>query len=120
MTRRGTSPPCGERMARGQPELHLLYRMIANASAAFDREELRKRLYAMATPPPDVLRGISIPVLFITGGEDTTYPPFLSDALAPLMPNARVEQVPDSEHSVYFQRATVFNGLVDNFLSKVG
>jgi len=120
MTRRGISPPCGERMAREQPELHLLYRMIANASAAFDREELRKRLYAMATRPPDVLRGISIPVLFITGGEDTTYPHFLSDALAPLMPNARVEQVPDSGHSVYFQRATVFNGLVDNFLSKVG
>src|SRR6516225_2937393 len=75
---------------------------------------------ANTTRPPDVLRGISIPVLFITGGEDTTYPPFLSDALAPLMPNARVEQVPDSGHSVYFQRATVFNGLLDNFLSKVG
>ena len=98
----------------------LLYRMIANASAAFDREELRKRLYAMATRPPDVLRGISIPTLFVTGGEDTTYPPFLSDALAPLMPNARVEQVPHSGHSVYFQRATAFNGLADNFLSKVG
>ena len=120
MARRGISPPAGERMAREQPELHLLYRMIANASAAFDREELRKRLYAMATRPPDVLRGVSIPTLFVTGGEDTTYPPFLSDALAPLMPNARVEQVPDSGHSVYFQRATAFNGLVDNFLLKVG
>jgi len=53
-----------------------------------------------------VLRGISIPTLFVTGSEDTTYAPFLSDALAPLMPNARVEQVPDSGHSVYFQRAT--------------
>ena len=107
-------------MARGQPELHLLYRMIANASAAFDREELRKRLYAMATRPPDVLHSISIATLFITGGEDIRYPPFLSDALAPLMPSARVEHVPDSGHSVYFQRAGVFNRLVETFLSKVG
>ena len=107
-------------MAREQPELHLLYRMIANASAAFDREELRKHLTAMATRPPDVLRSVSIATLFITGGEDTTYPPFLSDALAPLMPSARVEQVPDSGHSVYFQRAGAFNRLVENFLSKDG
>src|SRR5262249_16984637 len=84
MPRRGISPPAGERMAREQPELHFLYRVIANASAAFDREELRKHLYAMATRPPDVLRSVAIATLFITGGEDTTYPPFLSDALAPL------------------------------------
>jgi pimeloyl-ACP methyl ester carboxylesterase len=74
----------------------------------------------MATRAPDVLRSISIPTLFVTGGEDTTYPPFLSDALAPLMSNAKVEQVPDSGHSVYFQRAEVFNRLVEDFLSKVG
>ena len=120
MTRRGISPPAGEHMAREQPELHFLYRAIANASAAFDREELRKHLYAMATRPPDVLRNVPIATLFITGGEDIRYPPFLSDALAPLMPNARVEHVPDSGHSVYFQRAGVFNRLVENFLSKVG
>jgi 3-oxoadipate enol-lactonase len=74
----------------------------------------------MATRPPDVLRKVPIATLFITGGEDTTYPPFLSDALAPLKPSARVAQVPDSGHSVYFQRAGVFNRLVDDFLSKVG
>jgi pimeloyl-ACP methyl ester carboxylesterase len=31
-----------------------------------------------------------------------------------------VEQVPDSGHSVYFQRAGAFNRLVENFLSKDG
>ena len=119
MQRRGISPPAGERMAREQPALHFLYQGIANASAAFDREQLRKRTHAMATRSPDVLRGISIPTLFITGDEDTTYPPFLSDALAPLMPNARVEQVREAGHSVYFQRASVFNQLVDRFLAVV-
>ena len=120
MQRRGISPPTGERMAREHPALHFLYCAIANASAAFDREELRKRLAAMRTRPPDVLRSFSIPTLLITGDEDTTYPPFLSDALASLMPNAKVEQVRESGHSVYFQRASVFNPLVDRFLAASG
>ena len=103
-----------------QPSLHYLYREIANASAAFDRAELRKRLFAIATRPADVLRGLSMPTLFITGGEDMNYPPFLSEALAPMMPNAKVEQVPEAGHSVYFQRTEIYNRLVGDFLLRVG
>jgi 3-oxoadipate enol-lactonase len=121
MLRRGISPPAGERMAREQPQLHFLYREIANASAGFDRGEFRKRIFMMTNRSPDLLRGFRMPVLFITGEEDiANFPPFLADALAPLMPNARVEHVPEAGHSVYFQRADVFNRLVDNFMSKVG
>jgi 3-oxoadipate enol-lactonase len=120
MQRRGISPPKGERMAREQPALHFLYRAIANASTSFDREELRKRTDAMRTRSPDVLRGFSMPTLFITGGEDTRFPPFLADALAPLMPNAKVEQVRDAGHSVYFERASIFNHLVERFFAAVG
>ena len=119
MQRIGIAPTAGSRMAREQPELHFLYQEIANASAAFDREALRARNAAIATRSPDVLRNIKVPTLFITGGEDTTYPPFLSDALAPLMPNARVERVADAGHSVYFQRAARFNALVDRFFAEV-
>jgi pimeloyl-ACP methyl ester carboxylesterase len=120
MQRRGISPPAGERMAREQPALHFLYQAIGSTSTTFDREELRKRIGAMATRPPDVLRSFAMPTLFITGDEDTIYPPFLSDALAPLMPNAKVEQVREAGHSVYFQQASIFNQLVDRFLAVVG
>jgi 3-oxoadipate enol-lactonase len=120
MARRGIAPPAGERMAREQPILQFLYRAIANSSAAFDREQLRARLRAIATRPPDVLRGVSTPTLFIVGGEDTTYPFFLSEVLAGLMPTAKVDLVPESGHSVYFQRAETFNQLVDRFLANVG
>jgi 3-oxoadipate enol-lactonase len=120
MQRRGISPPAGERMAGEQPALHFLYQGIANASAAFDREELRKRLAAMATRSPEVLRAFAMPTLFITGDEDTTYPPFLSDALAPMMPNAKVERVRETGHSVYFERASIFNQLVGRFLAQNG
>jgi hypothetical protein len=64
MARRGITPPAGERMAKEQPSLHYLYREIANASAAFDRAELRKRLFAIAMRSADVLRGLSMPTLF--------------------------------------------------------
>src|SRR5262245_15045483 len=43
MQRRGIAPPAGSRMAREQPDLHFLYKEIANASSAFDREALRAR-----------------------------------------------------------------------------
>jgi 3-oxoadipate enol-lactonase len=122
MLRRGVSPPAGDRMAREQPALHLLYRMIANASAAFDREALRKRgSGAMHTRSPDVLRGFTMPTLFITGEEDIArFPPFIAEALAPMMPNARVEQIAKAGHSTYFERADVFNRLVEDFLSQTG
>lgn len=120
MTRRGIAPPAGERMAREQPALHFLYREIANASDAFDREELRKRNDATFTRPVELLRSVAIPTLFINGEEDTTHPPFLSDALAKLIPNARVEHVPAAGHSVYFERAPTFNQLVDRFLASIG
>jgi len=120
MARRGIVPPAGERMAREQPALHFLYRTIANASAAFDREQLRPRIVAMATRSPDLLRGVTIPTLFVIGDEDTSYPAFISRALAGIMPNARAEQVPNTGHSVAYQRADAFNRIVDKFLSKAG
>lgn len=64
-------------------------------------------------------RALVVPTLCITGGEDATYPPFLSDALAALMADATVEQVREAGHSVYFECAAIFNRLVDRFLAAV-
>lgn len=120
LRREGISPPAGKRMAREQPELHFLYKAIANAGANFDRESLRERINAMRTRQAHVLRGLRMPTLFITGAEDTTFPPFIADALAQIMPNAKVKQVRDAGHSVYFERAKIFNDLVHRFLTTAG
>jgi pimeloyl-ACP methyl ester carboxylesterase len=62
-----------------------------------------------------------MPTLFITGEEDIArFPPFIAEALAPMMPNARVEQIAKAGHSTYFERADVFNRLVERFLSQIG
>jgi 3-oxoadipate enol-lactonase len=119
MQARGIAPPAGKRMAAEQPALHFLYQEIANASAGVDREALRRRIAAIARRPAEVLRSVAVPTLFINGGEDTTYPYFLSETLASLMPNAKFELVRDSGHSVYFERAAIFNRLVERFFGSV-
>jgi pimeloyl-ACP methyl ester carboxylesterase len=117
MQRDGVHPAAGARMAREQPALHFLYRSIdAMAGAKLDKEGLRARMIALQTRPPDDLARLDIPALFITGEEDVVFPPMLAPALAALMPNARVEQVAAAGHSVYFERADVFNRLIEKFL----
>ena len=119
MARRGVAPPAGERMAREQPALHFLYRAIANASNAFDREELRERLACCNVQAGCAgrFRDAYASHLRWRGYNLSAVP---SDALAQLMPNARVEHVPETGHSVYFQRPEIFNQLVNDFLSRVG
>ena len=117
----GVHPAAGARMAREHPALHFLYRAIdAIAGAKLDKEGLRARMIALQTRPPDDLAGLQIPTLFITGDEDVVFPPMLAPALAALMPDARVEQVAAAGHSVYFERADVFNRLVDELFGKTG
>ena len=114
---RGIHPAGGERMAREQPALNYLYRAIDALSAGLDKTALRGRLMTSLRHPTEKLRTLNIPTLWLTGAEDLVFPPFVADALAPLMPNARVASVPAAGHSVYFERAADFNRLVDEFLA---
>jgi pimeloyl-ACP methyl ester carboxylesterase len=105
----------GERLAREQPAAHFLYQEI-DALSGVDKVKLRRKLHDSMTRPADTLRTLSVPTLWLTGDEDIVYPPFLSDILAKLMPNAVVAQVAQAGHSVYFERPAEFNRIVDEFL----
>ena len=87
-------------------------------SAASTRLKLRQKLMDGLVRPADALRTLNVPTLWLTGDEDIVYPPFLSDILAPMMPNARVAQVRQAGHSVYFERPAEFNRAVDAFLAE--
>jgi len=106
----------GERLAREQPSAHFLYQEI-DALSGVDKLKLRKKLHDGLVRPAEALRTLNIPTLWLTGEEDIVYPPFLSDILAAMMPNARVAQVPRAGHSVYFERPGQFNRIVNEFLS---
>jgi 3-oxoadipate enol-lactonase len=114
---RGIHPAGGERMAREQPAMHYLYRAIDALSAGLDKNPLRRQLMASLRHPPESLRTVAVPTLWLTGEEDVVYPPFVSAAFVPLMPNARHESVKAAGHSVYFERPEAFNRLVDDFLA---
>jgi 3-oxoadipate enol-lactonase len=105
----------GERLAREQPAAHFLYQEI-DALSTVDKVAVRARLGEALRRPAAELRTLNVPTLWLTGDEDIVYPPFLSDLLAPLMPNARVARVPNAGHSVYFERPAEFNRVVDAFL----
>ena len=106
----------GERMAREQPAAHFLYQEI-DALSGIDKAALRAKLMSGLRRPAEVLRTLNVPTLWLTAEEDIVYPPFLSDILAKMMPNARAAQIPRAGHSVYFERPADFNRIVDEFLS---
>ena len=100
---------------REQPAAHFLYQEIDGLST-IDKTALRARLGETLRRPAAELRTLNVPTLWLTGDEDIVYPPFLSDLLAPMMPNARVVRVPSAGHSVYFERPAEFNRVVNEFL----
>lgn len=116
---RGIHPAAGERMAQDQPAMHLLYRHIAEQHAGLDVMKVGARLMAMRTRPVEDLLGIACPILFISGDEDVVIPPFAADAIARVVPNARVAHIADAGHSTYFERPVRFNAIVAEFLSSL-
>lgn len=113
---RGIHPAGGERMAREQPALHLLYRHIDEQNAALDKTALGARLRAIRTRTPEDLREIACPILFVSGAEDIVMPPFAADAIARVVPGAKVAHIAQAGHSAYFERPAEFNAAVEAFL----
>src|SRR5262245_9871288 len=115
LRKRGIHPAAGERMAREQPALEFLYREIDRLSADLDKDALRQKLEANRRLSASELKTLKVPALFISGAEDVIFPPSAAAALAKLAPQGKLETVPETGHSVYFQRPEVFNRLVFNF-----
>lgn len=76
---------------------------------------LRAKIFQLRTQSPEVLAQLPVPVLFLAGDEDHVYPCAAGPALAALAPKGRAARVPDTGHSVYFERPAEFNRMVDEF-----
>jgi pimeloyl-ACP methyl ester carboxylesterase len=116
----GIHPAGGARMLAEQPAMHLLYREIDDMNASIDKEALRTRLMHGRTRAPEELTGVACPILFIANDEDAVIPPMAPDAIAAVVPNARVAHIPDAGHSGYFERPAAFNRIVAEFFTDVG
>jgi 3-oxoadipate enol-lactonase len=114
--RDGVHPAMGARAAREQPSLHLLYRAVDDSAGIADKEAMRRALGAGRTRSPDVLDGLRMPVLFLDGDEDVVFPPAAAVALATRM-GTKAVLVERCGHSPYFERAEIFNRILDDFLA---
>jgi 3-oxoadipate enol-lactonase len=113
---RGIPVAGGERFAREQPALALLYQQISQLTAADFRAAVRPRILQMRSRAPGLLAQFPVPVLFLTGDEDCLFPSAAGAGFAALAPKGHAVRMPKAGHSMYFERAAEFNRIVEEFL----
>ena len=117
---RGIHPACGERMFAEQPALHFLYTEIGALNPI--TWSPAKRPGGMARVPVvlrERLQTLRVPTLCVIGEEDASVPIPILEQAAAATPGARIERVPQTGHSVYFERPATFNALVDDFFASL-
>lgn len=75
---------------------------------------------AEVAPEPDAVAKLSMPILWIVGGNDPLIPPEAMRAAHAHLPGSQYYEIPATGHSVYFERATEFNGQLNRFLVDAG
>ena len=118
LAEQGVHPAVGLRGAREQPAPHFLYQQIDRLTPPEIKERMRAEIFGNRTQSAATLGAVKVPVLYLVGEEDVVFPAAAAEPLARLTPGARVVRVPQSGHSVYFERPQDFNRIVDEFLAR--
>jgi pimeloyl-ACP methyl ester carboxylesterase len=113
---RGILTAGGERFARDQPALALLYRQIGQLTAADFKAAVRPKILQMRAKEPALLGKLDLPILFLGGDEDCLFPAAACPGFAALAPKGKAVRIPKAGHSVYFEHAAEFNRIVEDFL----
>jgi 3-oxoadipate enol-lactonase len=120
LTARNIHRAAGQRMADESPVLLGLYQAIDRLNAGLDKDEIGRRIRAMRVRGAGDAARITMPVLCITGEEDLLIAARGVTLVAASFPNAQVTVIPASGHSVYFERAPLFNAITRRFLDGIG
>jgi pimeloyl-ACP methyl ester carboxylesterase len=104
-----------------EPGLDFLLRSISRLNPPRPRDFLAPRIPASAVRGSTQERLIAsgIPVLFIVGEHDQITPPDLIEMCHRLVPGSQFRVVPESGHSAYWEKPTIFNEAVLDFLREV-
>lgn len=100
------------------PALAFLYDEIMAMNPPRD-PDLADSLAELA-PEPDAVANLSMPVLWIVGGNDPLTSPAIIRAAHAHVPGSEYYEIPATGHSVYFERAAEFNGQLSRFLVDAG
>jgi pimeloyl-ACP methyl ester carboxylesterase len=98
-----------------EPAMCLLFLQL-NSFNKTNRHLLRDSGYVGPTPEAVIESGV--PVMFIVGQEDKVASPRTVRGAHKLLPSSVLAEVPDTAHSVYWEKPDVFNYLVEGFLTK--
>lgn len=104
-------------IAVDSPEKNLirafLYNQIgkSNGPAPADAGQLIQQL----TYDPDQIEAMKTPTLFIVGEKDSIFPPGMIRRAAPLVRNSQVVEIPEADHSPYFETPEAWNNAVIAF-----
>jgi 3-oxoadipate enol-lactonase len=114
---RGEAPlarAIGPQLAQTRPDLAFLYWQIQGLNPALPPAAGGGLVSALArrVPAPE----FRAPTLFVVGEQDEMIPPDVIEAAARAVPGARLLRVPNAGHSVYFERADVFNAALAELL----
>ena len=71
-------------------------------------------------PDPDAVANLSLPLLWVVGGNDPLTSPAIIRAAHAHVPGSQYYEIPATGHSVYFERAEEFNGQLNRFLIDAG
>lgn len=104
-------PAAGARMLAEQPELHEMYVEIGEQNGVVSRR-------GWGQVSSSELVKLRCPTLLITGEEDIACSPRRLELLHAAVAGSELVAVPESGHSVYFERADLFNSTVDEFLGR--
>lgn len=114
----GLHPAIDPSLAERDPARAHLYQQLAETTSV-DVPTLIGRLLETRRDATDAAR-ITCPVLCVVGDRDPLFPPPAVRALADLLPDALVAEIPGSGHSPYFEDPELWNLVVGRFLRQVG
>lgn len=114
----GLHPALDSSLRERDPGRAHLYQLIGGFGS-IDQQTLMERLLA-STHEAEKAQRITCPVLCVVGERDPLFPPAAVRALAALLPDARLVEVPGSGHSPYFEDPETWNLVVRRFLDTIG
>ena len=102
--------------AAAMPSKANLYQSLSAANPPLDRAVVAKLFSPEVMLPPERLAQIACPVLIIAGEEDPIWPPAALEGMVAHFPSARMEVIPGTGHSAYFEVPERFNAVLRAFL----
>lgn len=110
----GVHPALDPRFSARRPDLAHLYQSLGQMGTA-DANLIISRLLAVRHDAAEAAT-LTMPVLCVVGDRDPLFPPASIRAMAQLLPDARVVELPGCGHSPYFEDPEAWNLVVGRFI----